>query len=81
MSFVERLNGEVRDESDGIDEPNLFPRRESREPRIAVDGQCMRSGVLQERSGQSLLETALFLPLLLTIVVNAVSIGTSSASL
>src|SRR5450759_5167766 len=70
MSFVERLNSEVRDESDGIDEPNLFLRR-----RRADDGQCMRSGLLHERSGQSLLETALFLPLLLTIVVNAVSIG------
>lgn len=70
MSFVERLNNEVRDESDGIDEPNLFLRR-----RRADDGQCMRSGLLHEPSGQSLLETALFLPLLIIVVANAVSIG------
>jgi Flp pilus assembly protein TadG len=72
MSVVERLNNEVRDESDGIDEPNLFPRR-----RRADGEQCMRSDLLHERIGQSLLETALFLPLLLTIVVNAISMGYS----
>ena len=70
MSFVELLDSEVCHKSGGTDEPNLFPRR-----RRAGDGQCMRSLLLHERSGQSLLETALLLPLLLTIVANAVSIG------
>ncbi len=35
----------------------------------------MRSNLLHNRSGQSLIETALLLPLMLTIVCNAVNIG------
>ena len=35
----------------------------------------LRSNLLQNRSGQSLIETALLLPIMLTIVFNAVNIG------
>jgi Flp pilus assembly protein TadG len=35
----------------------------------------MRSNLLHDRSGQSLLETALLVPLMLTIIFNAVNIG------
>ena len=75
MSFVERLKSEARDEPDGTDGPILLARWQLWKLRRAEHRPCMRSDLLHERSGQSLLETALFLPLLLTIVVNAVSIG------
>jgi Flp pilus assembly protein TadG len=66
MNLVERLNSEVRGKSEEADGPNPTPRGHLR---------TLRSGLLHDRSGQSLLETALFLPFLLTILVNAVSIG------
>lgn len=75
MSLVERLSREVRDGSGGSDGPDLSPRRPLRELRRGEDGPCPRPGLLHGRSGQSLVETALFLPLLLTIIVNAVSLG------
>lgn len=75
MSLVERLNSKERDGSGESDQPDLSPSRQLRELRRADDGQCMRPGLLHGRGGQSLLETALLLPLLLTILCNAVSLG------
>jgi Flp pilus assembly protein TadG len=75
MSLVERMNREGRAGSGGTDEPDLFPRQRISEPRKADDRQCMGPGLVHDRNGQSLLEAALLLPLLLTILVNAVSLG------
>ena len=44
-------------------------------PIEAQDIRAVGSGLLNNRSGQSLIETALLLPILLTLVFNAVNIG------
>ncbi len=46
-----------------------------RVPRAAQDTRLSPSSVIRSRSGQSLVETALLLPILLMIVFNAVNIG------
>ena len=67
MSLAENLNKEVTAESGGADERNL-------DAGLQLRGR-LRRDFLHDRRGQSLLETALLVPLLMTIIVNAVSIG------